>query len=175
MREPGSESAYVMREGTIYNLRPNADLWLDSKEFKLLLQKAEPLLENDPPAAILKMEEALRLYQGEFLPEARYETWAAAEREHLAVSFLRAADHLSEYYLRSGRLEDTLGVCQRILSYDNCWERAYRHLMIAYDRLGDHGQTARIYQRCVQTLREELDVNPAPETEAVYQQLIQDM
>jgi LuxR family transcriptional regulator, maltose regulon positive regulatory protein len=174
-REPGSESAYVLREGTIYNLRPNADLWLDSQNFKDLIQEAKPLLEHDPQAAISKMEAALKLYQGEYLPEARYETWTAAEREHLAVSFLFTADHLSEYYLQCGRLEETLEICQRILSYDNCWERAYRHLMVAYDCLGDHGQAARTYQRCVQTLREELDVNPAPETEAMYQKLIQNL
>lgn len=174
-REPGSESAYVVREGTIYNLRLNADLWQDSQHFKQLVQKAEELLESDPQEAVTKMEAALDLYQGEYLPEARYETWAAAEREHLAVSFLRTADHLSEYYLRIGRMEETLEICQRILSYDNCWERAYRHSMIAYDRLGDHGQAARTYQRCVQTLRDELDVNPAPETEALYQKLIRDL
>jgi len=174
-REPGSESAYVLREGTIYNLRPNADLWLDTQIFKQLIQEAKTLLEGDLPAAASKMEAALDLYQGEYLPEARYETWAAAAREHLAVSFLHTADLLSEYYLHSGRLQETLGICQRILSYDNCWERAYRHLMLAYDHLGDHGQAARTYQRCVQVLREELDVNPAPETETLYQKIIHDL
>jgi DNA-binding SARP family transcriptional activator len=43
--------------------------------------------------------------------------------------------------------------------------------MLAYDRLKDRGQVGRTYQRCVQTLRDELDVSPTPETEKLYQRL----
>jgi len=46
--------------------------------------------------------------------------------------------------------------------------------MLAYDRLGDRGQVGRTYQKCVQTLRDELDVSPAPETETLYQRLVDD-
>ena len=58
-----------------------------------------------------------------------------------------------------------------MLALDNCWERAYRHLMLAYAQLGDHGQLARTYQRCVDTLRSELDVAPSLETEKLYHTL----
>ncbi|MEJ2709994.1 MAG: BTAD domain-containing putative transcriptional regulator [Anaerolineales bacterium] len=170
-REAGSESAYVIREGTVYNLRPGADLWLDAQVFEDTLERAESLSEEDPEAAIDLLQEALRLYQGEYLPDARYETWAAGEREHLAVLFLRSADRLSELHLSQEHWEETIDICQRILSFDNCWERAYRHLMLAFYSLGDRGQTGRAYQRCVQTLRAELDVAPSPETEALYKRL----
>jgi DNA-binding SARP family transcriptional activator len=43
--------------------------------------------------------------------------------------------------------------------------------MLAYDRLGDRGQVGRAYQKCVQTLREELDVTPSSETESLYNRL----
>jgi LuxR family maltose regulon positive regulatory protein len=170
-REAGSESAYVMREGTVYNLRPGADIWLDAQVFEDSLEQAENILEEDPQAAIEMLQDAASLYQGEYLPDARYETWAAGEREHQAVLFLRAADRLSELYLDQERWEETIDICQRILSFDNCWERAYRHLMLAFYSLGDRGQTARTYQRCVQTLQAELDVSPSAETEALYRRL----
>jgi DNA-binding SARP family transcriptional activator len=44
--------------------------------------------------------------------------------------------------------------------------------MIANHGLGDHGQVTRTYSRCVETLREEMDISPSVETETVYQQLI---
>jgi DNA-binding SARP family transcriptional activator len=66
---------------------------------------------------------------------------------------------------------NTLDLCQRILLQDNCWERAYRYQMLAYEKLGDHGQIARVYQRCVQVLQEELDVTPSPETRALFREL----
>lgn len=172
-RVAGSESAYIVREGTTYGLRPGADLWLDVQAFQTAVQQAEMMLPSQPELGMLQLQHALQLYQGEYLPEARYETWAAAEREHLAVLFLRTADRLSEYYLQQGRFEEAIGLCQRILSVDNCWERAYRQLMLAFDHLGDHGQVARTYHRCLHTLKEELDVQPAPETEILYERLTQ--
>jgi LuxR family maltose regulon positive regulatory protein len=111
------------------------------------------------------------LYPGDYLPETLYETWAAEERERLAALFLETADRLADALIRHERYNEAIDLSQRILIQDNCWERAYRHLMLAYDRLGDRGQVGRTYQKCVQTLRDELDVSPAQETEKLYESL----
>lgn len=171
-REPGTESAFISRAGTTYRIRPEADLWFDAQIFSESIQNSQPIQDTGSERTMLKLEQVLSLYGGEYLPESRYETWSAAERERLAVLFLRTADRLCEHYLQTGRLADSIVLCQRILSYDGCWERAYRHLMIAYDRLGDHGQVARTYQRCVKALSEELEVAPATETEKLYSELV---
>ncbi len=171
-REPGSESAFILREGTTYSLRPDADLWLDAEEFVQTLQQVDLLHEEQPEQAARVLKSALALYQGQYLPDARYENWAAAEREHLSVLFLNAADRLSEILAKAGPAEEVIELCQRILAQDNCWERAYRHLMLAFNHLGDRGQVARTYQRCTQMLKTELDVSPSPETEALYQELM---
>ncbi|HEX5837905.1 MAG TPA: BTAD domain-containing putative transcriptional regulator [Anaerolineales bacterium] len=163
-RDPGSESAFILREGATYTLRPEADLWLDAEEFSRRVQQSSP-----SSAAALQI--AVDMYQGDFLPEAIYEAWVAEEREHLLSLFLETADRLSALYLDQGRDNEAIELCQRILSRDSCWERAYRHLMLAYWHLGDHGQVARVYRRCVQTLRQELDVPPSPETHSLFQKL----
>ncbi len=173
-REAGQESAFICREGTSYSLRAGADIWMDAEVFREKIAQAEAALESQPDRAAGLMVEAVRLYEGEYLPEARYETWSAIEREHLAVLFLRTADRLADLMHQRGRYQETVQVCQQILSFDNCWERAYQRLMLAYDRLGDHGQVARTYQRCQETLHAELDVAPAPETERLYHQLTRD-
>jgi DNA-binding SARP family transcriptional activator len=171
-RLAGSESAYILREGTIYGIRPGADIWIDTDFFRKTVLEAEEFLVNDIELAGGKLEKAMEFYQGEYLPDARYETWAATEREQLAVLFLQTADNYCDVCLQRDCFEEVIGLCQRILSMDNCWERAYRHLMVTYHRLGDHGQIARTYQRCIETLREELDVSPARETISLYEQLI---
>ena len=162
-RAAGADSAYILREGSTYVLRPHADLWLDADEFLAAVKAAR----RQPEL----LHTALALYQGEYLPDARYETWAAGERERLAAIFLENADKRVERLLEQADYAAAIDLCQRILSQDNCWERAYRHLMLAYSGLGDRGQLARTYQRCVQTLREELDVDPAPETAALWLRL----
>jgi LuxR family maltose regulon positive regulatory protein len=171
-RTAGSESAYIARIDSRYSLRPEADLWLDVDEFLALVDRGQRLLLEDPGQSIQVLEHALSLYQGEYLPDTRYETWAASRREQLSVVYLQAADHLCELYLQNHNAEQAIQLCERIISEDNCWERAYRHLMGAYDQLGDHGQVARTYQRCVDVLQKELDISPSPETQASFQALV---
>jgi DNA-binding SARP family transcriptional activator len=163
-REAGSESAFIFRDGSTYGLRPNADIWLDAEEFSKAIKgaKRNPLL----------LQKALELYTGEFLPDTLYETWAAEESERLSAMFLENADWLAEFLVDKKRFNEAIDLCQRILSQDNCWERAYRHLMLAYNGLNDRGQVGRTYQRCVQTLRAELEVSPAAETQKLYEQLV---
>ncbi len=167
-REPGSESAFILREGSTYALRPGADIWLDTEQFSNAVQQANAA--SKPSLELLR--QAIHLYQGEFLPETLYETWAAEERERLASLFLEVADRLAEDLIHQEKYNEAVELCQRVLAQDNCWERAYRHLMLAFVGLGDRGQVGRTYQRCVQTLRAELDVAPSSETETLYQQLI---
>ena len=145
---------------------------MDSQAFISSLQNAESLVSTDLDNAVSEFELALSLYEGEYLPDARYETWAAAEREHLTVQFLRSADRLTDIYLNKDRFENAVDLSQRILSVDSCWERAYRHLMTAYDGLGDHGQVRRTYLRCVETLHDEMEITPSIETDRTYQQLL---
>ena len=137
-----------------------------------MIKKSDKLLRQSPQQVIPVLEQAVELYQGEYLPDTRYETWAAARREQILIAYLQAADHLSELYLKNHNAEQAIQICQHILSEDNCWERAYRHMMAAYDQLGDHGQVARTYQRCVEVFQKELDISPSPETLLSYQDLV---
>jgi LuxR family maltose regulon positive regulatory protein len=164
-REPGSESAFILREGTTYSLRPGADIWLDVEQFIEAVRHAT----SSPDLDLLQC--AASLYHGDYLPDTLYETWAAEERERMATLFLETADRLADVLIQQERYTEAVDLSQRILAQDNCWERAYRHLMLAYDRLGDRGQVGRTYQKCIQTLRDELDVAPSPETEKLYESL----
>lgn len=170
-RPPGGESAFIYREGTLYGIRNEADIWIDAEAFLQAVEDSEALADAPVRDQIDALESASGLYGGEYLPDARYETWSAAERELLAVQYLKATDRLTELYLSSGHPERAIEAAQRILAQDNCWERAYRHLMRAYHQLGDRGQLGRVYRRCVEALMQELDVPPSTETEALFRQL----
>jgi DNA-binding SARP family transcriptional activator len=165
-RDSGSDSAFIVRDGTTYTLRLHADLWLDSEQFAHATRKGFKTNSAVP------LEKAMDLYRGEYLPDSLYETWAAEERERVSAMFLEAADKLCDLYIQNGKYTEAIELCQRVLAKDNCWERAYRHLMTAYNYLGDRGQLARTYQRCLQTLQDELDVSPSQETQELYKKLV---
>ena len=50
-------------------------------------------------------------------------------------------------------------------------EPAYRALMLAYSEVGDRSKVVSTFQRCVQTLRDDLGVEPSELTRGLYEQL----
>ena len=64
-REAGSKSAYIVREGTVYGIRPGADIWLDVDEFKGMVESADKLTSTNPDQTRELLNRALNLYQGE--------------------------------------------------------------------------------------------------------------
>jgi ATP/maltotriose-dependent transcriptional regulator MalT/DNA-binding SARP family transcriptional activator len=172
-RSHDAPCAFIAREGTAYRLRPEADLWLDAAAFEQACTAGLRLFDRGAiEAAIAQLQAALQLYGGDYLPDALYEDWASAERERLLSLFLRAADVLAEALLQRGQYNETVDICQRILAHDPCWERAYALTMLAYARQGNRPQALRVYQRCIRALREELGIDPAPATTALYQRIV---
>ncbi|NCC33838.1 MAG: hypothetical protein EOM24_17750, partial [Chloroflexia bacterium] len=60
---------------------------------------------------------------------------------------------------------------EQVLRRDRCYEEAYQVLMRAHARTGSRSQALRSYNRCVQSLRDELGMEALPETEALYEAL----
>jgi ATP/maltotriose-dependent transcriptional regulator MalT/DNA-binding SARP family transcriptional activator len=157
--------AFVVREGSAYRLRPEADVWLDAIEFE---RACEVGLRT---SGLDQLRSALRLYRGDYLPDALYEDWASEERERLLSLYLRAADKLAGLLIERNEFEEALDICQAILACDACWERAYRLIMTAHARQGNRPLALRAYQRCVATLHDELGVEPSTTTTSLYQQI----
>jgi LuxR family maltose regulon positive regulatory protein len=170
-RPAGAEPAYVTRHSTTYGLRPGADFWLDSEAFQRLVDQGDRL-QKDPEACAEAYQNALALYQGEYLQDALYEDWASEERERLLALYLRTAEKLAAVRVTQGRYDEAISLCRRILARDVCWERAYRLMMAAYALQGNRPRALRTYQACEETLRGELDAEPGPSTQHLYQQIL---
>ncbi len=170
-RERNAPSAYVVRDGSRYGLRPEADVWLDAQEFDTLVGRGDAMLNHQPDAALGFYRAALALYQGAFLQEYPYEEWCSEERERLLTLYLRTAERVARALVEQQEWTEAVAVCQLILSRDDCWEEAYRLMMTAYARLDNRTQVARTYQRCVARLQSELGVEPTAVTTQLYKAL----
>ena len=172
-RVADAPSAYIVREGAAYRLRPEADVWLDADVFERAYGAGlRGLGAGDAgDEAIARLDEALQLYEGDYLPDALYEDWSSEARERLLGLYLRGVDRLAEALIERGRYDEGLAACQRLLARDPCWERAYRLMMIAHARQGNPPLAVRVYQRCAVALRDELGVGPSPATVALVQEI----
>jgi DNA-binding SARP family transcriptional activator/predicted ATPase len=109
-------------------------------------------------------------YGGEFLP-GFYEDWIALERERLQATFERKIEQLIDRLLAERRWREMIDWAERWIALGQVPEPAYRALMVAHYYLGNTAHVAAIYQRCVDALQKEIDVEPSPQTRALYQQL----
>jgi LuxR family maltose regulon positive regulatory protein len=169
-RRPRAESPYVQRQGTAYGLVPPL-CDVDADRFTAQVNQGARVERADPERAIEIYRAAVDLYGGDYLPDALYEDWASAERERLLTLYLSSASRLAELLLERKEDQEAITLAEAVLARDACWEEAYRVLMRAHQRRGNRPQAVRAYQRCVSALRDELDLEPMPETQRLYLQI----
>jgi DNA-binding SARP family transcriptional activator len=170
-REPGTPSAYVARDGSRYGLRRGADVWIDAQRFEELVEAGDEAFDQDPEAATVCYQEALSVYQDDYLQDCLYEDWCSEERERLLTLYLRTADRVVQAWVEREAWEKVIPACQAILERDDCWEQAYRSMMTAYAEMGYRVQALRTYQRCARTLQETLGIEPSRATKTIHESI----
>jgi ATP/maltotriose-dependent transcriptional regulator MalT/two-component SAPR family response regulator len=171
-RKRNAPSAYILRDGSCYGLRPEADLWIDADEFLALIAAGDKQYPQNQDEALSAYRQALALYQGEYFSAHPYAEWCSEERERLLTAYLQIAERVAKISLDQEQWEPTIQACRLILARDDCWESAYRMMMIAHARLGNSPQVVRTYQRCAARLQNELGLEPSTTTTDLYQKLI---
>ncbi len=172
-RQRNAPSAFILRDGSRYGLRPEADMWLDVQTFNDLIAEGDRLFAQNESQALVLYQQALALYKGEFLQEYPFEEWTSIERERLFTHYLRTSERVASSLLAQEKWEAALQTAQAILDHDACWENAYRILMTAYAQMGNRTQAIRTYHRCVENLQSELGVSPTEATIQLWQQVSQ--
>jgi DNA-binding SARP family transcriptional activator len=164
-----SEQQIVLFQDSAYRLNPELTVWVDVEAFERHVATGRQLeATGQLAAATAEYEVATGLYQGDFLADDPYEEWPVLTRERLRVAYLDTLDRLAQLYFSQGQYAACAALCQRTLAYDNCREDAHCLLMRCYSRQGQQNLALRQYQACVEALRAELDVEPAPTTVDLY-------
>ena len=162
----------IIFEGGTYSLASGWQLWLDVEEFERCVKAGQRLeARSQLTAAVSEYETAISLYQGDFLEQNPYEEWTILERERLRIIYLDTLDRLSQMHFSQELYTSCIAVCQLILTRDRCREDAHCILMRCYSRQGQYHLALRQYQVCVEALRTELEVEPAPETYQLYEHI----
>lgn len=115
----------------------------------------------DRAAQIRALEEALRTYAGDLLPEAGPAEWVVGERDRYATLAAEAAQQLSELHLAAGEVPRAVAACERGLRIDRYRGLLWRRLARAHERAGDLAAAARARQAHAEVL-DELGIDPRP-------------
>jgi len=90
--------------------------------------------------------------------------WLAARRQAQSAAHGDQLAHAAAAAEQAGDLRQALRCAQRLLAHEPRAERPYRMAIRLHYLLGDAGQAARTFRECERMLRDEFDIEPAPET-----------
>lgn len=106
---------------------------------------------------------AVERYAGPFL-DGYDDDWVLQERERLHCLFIRSTFELMRAAANQGHYERALDFGRRVLAVDPLRESVQQDVMLLLLLNGQRVEAIRSYQRLVQRLRNELDIDPMPET-----------
>jgi DNA-binding SARP family transcriptional activator len=123
----------------------------------------ERLIEQGTPASL---HDAVERYTGDLLAEWD-DDWIGPERDRLRQAQLDALRQLVAHHRALREFDAALGLARRALALDPLAESAHRDLIALQAQRGDRAAALAAYERLATLLRDELDVEPMPETEAL--------
>ncbi len=160
-------------------LNPEADIQVDVIIFQRLLANSDWQDQDGGQTDIVPLEKALKLYRGDFLEgiylrESRgLEEWIATTREKLRRQTRLARRFLADHYLYHRQYIKGIQNAQAMVNSDPLSENAHRLLMRLLARDGQRNAALAQYEACRQILIDELGVDPAVETTALYERILQ--
>ena len=148
------DEPWILADVDTIQWNPKSKAWLDVAEFEQLAHEA------GGRAA------AMELYTGDLL-ENLYDEWLFAERDRLRNLYLST---LTELIIESRGRRDfgrAISYAQRVLANDPWREDTLRQLMAVRYESGDRAGALAAYEAFDRRLRDEMNVDPMPETAAI--------
>ena len=160
---PRNEAAFfVERKQDLYRLNPQANFIVDTDVFTKSVTEG----------SIESLINALNIYHGRYFADNEVQEWLMIEEQYYHQQFLMAADKLVNLLVSDGDFEQALDITYQILNEDPLWESAYRAQMLIFHKLGRFSLIHEVFNRCENVIQEQLNNPVAPETEKLYDELI---
>ncbi len=147
-----------------YRINPELDIDYDVMHFATQLLDGR---DRSNPDRIAAWQKSIDLYRGPFL-QGHSDHWILDRRADFQAGFLDALSEMAKFRLSEGRPEHALALYQRAVSENPRREDIHREIMRLFTSLGRRSEAAAHYQKMLQELNNEI----APETRAVYDEIM---
>jgi DNA-binding SARP family transcriptional activator len=145
---------WIVADTETIQWNPDADAWIDVAEFERLVRSP------DGRAA------AIELYAGDLM-ESLYDEWLFTDRDRLRNVYLASLGELLIECRGQRDFNRAIAYAQRILTNDPWREDTLRQLMAVRYQSGDRAGALATYEAFDRRLRDEMNVEPMPETAAL--------
>jgi ATP/maltotriose-dependent transcriptional regulator MalT/DNA-binding SARP family transcriptional activator len=163
---------FIRYRESAYYLNPEFNYLLDIEEFERMISLAQSRIrEEDVEGYTAAAQRAVELYRGEFLEEI-YDNWVEEPRAYYQTMYITTLKDLADYHHRSQQYEQSIAYYKNILSRDPYREDVHRQLMESQVQIGNRAAVREQYENLRTLLRDELGVDPLPETVATFKKLV---
>lgn len=158
----------------LYWFEGNDSCWLDIEEFEFLYNKGVMIQESgkNPKKAIKLFENALSLYQGDFLLDELYEDWTFCLRQHLQEIYIDAVLRISFLFIEVYQdYMQAVHICRHGLEIDPFREELHRTIISYLIKAGMYVEATKEYQKYTRMLHEEFGLSPSPRVKELFLEL----
>lgn len=168
-RTPREESAYIIRKQSMYKLQDSVAFTSDLDYFKKFAELG--LNEKQPTIAIEWLLKAVSLYQGNLLEDCYMFDWLQQKREELVKLYILVVEGIAQTYSRLQDFREVIYWAEKLIQLDSTWEEGYRLLMLGYYHLDNRPLALKWYEKCVDALERELNIEPMESTIQIYEMI----
>jgi two-component SAPR family response regulator len=164
----------VKYEDDQYFFNRRINYWFDMEEFEQSIHQAASAWATDRAKAARAYGDAVVLYSGDFLEDlVSSHEWCLFKREELLQQYLTALQRLGEYHAAQGDYREAIRFYAKVLEKDSYQEGVHREIMRCQAMMDERNAALKSYHRLAEFLEKEFGVDPAPQTTALYEQILQ--
>lgn len=156
-------------------------VWMDTNTFTDYIQstKTHPHVElHHCQDCINQLEEAVDLYRGDLLYDlvlnevTGFQEWVVFNRERYFRNMIDVLKALSKAYFQRSNFDQAYKFAWRYVEMAPLEESAHRMLMRLFTRSGRRNAALQQYQLCKSIISREIGIEPSPETQYLYSQIL---
>jgi two-component SAPR family response regulator len=173
LRQRLGDEKYLLTDNGRLSLNPD-HCWIDAWQFARLSPREShrPAGKEPVDLHIKRLDQAIALYQGEFLAGQAGTTEQLTYAESLNRKFINTIFAKALLSEKKGAWEKAIQCYQQGLQQMPQHEPFYRAIMFCYGQFGYSDGIRQTYQLCKNSLARSLDALPSTETEKLYRKLL---
>lgn len=166
----GAGHTLIVRREGYYTWNNKIPIQVDFEQFESLCQEADA--QTDPALQLKQYQNALALYQGNFLSKLSSEPWVVPQCTYFHNLYLRALRALLPLLRDRNRLSDIVALCNEAILVEPYDETLYQFLMRAQLDLSDQQGAIKTYESMSNLLFSNFGIMPADESKALYREAV---
>jgi predicted ATPase/DNA-binding SARP family transcriptional activator len=168
VRKTLGEPEWIVIDSDRYRIAPHVTVEFDAITFERDVRSGLAASGKD---ALPLLQRALGRYSDHFLAGEPAAAWRDEVQDRLRRLYCDAGVRVGELLLEAGEAESAAAAFEAVVTREPLHEEAHRGLLLAWTHAGKRAHALRHYDRLTATLRDELEMEPEPETIELYDRI----